>query len=51
MTQELGLLELVLGASVLVQIVMLILGVASIASWFLIIQQTQEKKSILHHLI
>lgn len=40
MTQELGLLELVLGASVLVQIVMLILVVASTASWFLIIQQT-----------
>jgi len=40
MTQELGLLELVLGASLLVQIVMLILVLASITSWFLIIQRT-----------
>jgi biopolymer transport protein TolQ len=40
MTQELGLLELVLGASVLVQIVMLILVLASITSWFVIIQRT-----------
>ena len=40
MTQELGILELILGASLLVQIVMLILLLASITSWFLIIQRT-----------
>ena len=40
MTQELGIWELVLGASIVVQIVMLILVLASITSWFLIFQRT-----------
>jgi len=39
MTQELGLIELMLGASALVQAVMLILVLASLSSWFLIIQR------------
>jgi len=39
MTQELGLIELILGASALVQAVMLILVLASLASWFLIVQR------------
>ena len=39
MTQELGLIELILGASALVQAVMLILVLASLSSWFLIIQR------------
>jgi biopolymer transport protein TolQ len=36
MTQELSLIELILDASILVQIVMLILVLASVTSWFLI---------------
>ena len=39
MTQELSLIELILDASILVQIVMLILVLASVTSWFLIIQR------------
>jgi len=39
MTQELSLVELILGASGLVQIVMLILVLASLVSWFLIVQR------------
>ena len=39
MTQELGLMELIAGASTLVQGVMLILVLASLASWFLIVQR------------
>lgn len=39
MTQELSLLELVLGASMTVKLVMLILVLASISSWFLIVQR------------
>jgi len=39
MTQELSLVELILGASALVQIVMLILVLASLVSWFLIVQR------------
>ena len=39
MTQELGLMELIFGASVLVQAVMLILVLASLSSWFLIVQR------------
>ena len=39
MTQELSLLELVLGASMTVKLVMLILVLASISSWFLIFQR------------
>ena len=39
MVQELGLLELILGASLTVQLVMLVLLLASISSWFLIIQR------------
>ena len=39
MTQELGLVELVLGSSALVQAVMLILLLASASSWFVIIQR------------
>jgi biopolymer transport protein TolQ len=39
MTQELSLVELILDASILVQIVMLILVLASVTSWFLIIQR------------
>ena len=39
MTQELGLLELIFGASALVQAVMLILVLASLSSWFLIVQR------------
>ena len=37
MTQELGLLELIFGASALVQAVMLLLVLASLSSWFLIV--------------
>jgi biopolymer transport protein TolQ len=39
MTQELSLIELILDASILVQIVMLILVLASVTSWFLIVQR------------
>lgn len=39
MTQELSLLELVLGASATVKLVMLVLVLASVSSWFLIIQR------------
>ena len=39
MTQELGLMELIFGASALVQAVMLILVLASLSSWFLIVQR------------
>ena len=39
MTQELSLIELILDASILVQMVMLILVLASVTSWFLIIQR------------
>ena len=39
MTQELGLMELIAGASTVVQGVMLILVLASFASWFLIVQR------------
>ena len=39
MTQELGLMELIAGASTVVQGVMLILVLASLASWFLIVQR------------
>ena len=39
MTQELGLLELIFGASALVQAVMLLLVLASLSSWFLIVQR------------
>ena len=39
MTQELGLMELIAGASTLVQGVMLILVLASLASWFLIVRR------------
>jgi biopolymer transport protein TolQ len=38
-TQELSLLELVLGASATVKLVMLVLVLASVSSWFLIIQR------------
>ena len=43
MTQELGLMELIAGASTLVQGVMLILVLASLASWFLIVQRVMLK--------
>ena len=39
MTQDLGLMELIAGASTVVQGVMLILVLASLASWFLIVQR------------
>ena len=39
MTQELSLMELITGASTVVQGVMLILVLASLASWFLIVQR------------
>ena len=39
MTKELGLIELIAGASTVVQGVMLILVLASLASWFLIVQR------------
>lgn len=39
MSQELSIIELVLGASVPVQLVMLILLLASIVSWFMIVQR------------
>lgn len=39
MNEELGILELVLGASVTVQLVMLVLLLASVVSWFMIVQR------------
>ena len=39
MSEELGLIELIFGASAVVQGVMLILVLASLSSWFLIIQR------------
>ena len=39
MSEELGLIELIFGASAVVQVVMLILVLASLSSWFLIIQR------------
>ena len=39
MSEELGLIELIFGASAVVQAVMLILVLASLSSWFLIIQR------------
>ena len=39
MDQELGILELILGASVTVQLVMLLLLMASVSSWYLIVRR------------
>jgi biopolymer transport protein TolQ len=39
LNEELGILELVLGASVTVQLVMLVLLLASVVSWFMIVQR------------
>ena len=39
MTEELGILELILGASLTVQLVMLILLLASVVSWYMIVQR------------
>ena len=39
MSEELGLIELIFGASAVVQAVMLILVLASLSSWFLIIHR------------
>lgn len=39
MNEELGILELVLGASLTVQLVMLVLLLASVTSWFMIVQR------------
>ncbi|MEE4203451.1 MAG: protein TolQ [Halieaceae bacterium] len=39
MNEELGILELVLGASITVQLVMLVLLLASVVSWFMIVQR------------
>ena len=39
MSEELGILELIIGASGTVQVVMLILLLASVSSWYLIVQR------------
>ena len=39
MSEELGILELIIGASLTVQLVMLILLLASVSSWYLIVQR------------
>ncbi len=39
MNEELGILELILGASITVQLVMLLLLLASVASWYMIVQR------------
>jgi biopolymer transport protein TolQ len=39
LNEELGILELVLGASITVQLVMLVLLLASVVSWFMIVQR------------
>lgn len=51
MNEELGIFELIMGASVTVQLVMLVLFLASITSWYMIVQRLMLYRRMDHELL